>query len=56
VRLPGVRKVAEVGELLDLAFDADTAAWQLDSHGEWTVNGGSVHLQEELIRRQRRHR
>ncbi len=31
VRLPGVRKVAEVGALLDLAFDADTSAWELDA-------------------------
>lgn len=56
VRLPGVRKVAEVGALLDLAFDADTSAWELDQHGEWTLNGGSVHLQEALIARQRRRR
>lgn len=56
VRLPGVRKVAEVGALLDLAFDADTSAWELDAHGEWTRNNGSVHLQEALIARQRRHR
>jgi polyphosphate kinase len=56
VRLPGVRKVAEVGALLDLAFDPDTSAWELDSAGTWTLNGGSVHLQETLIARQRRRR
>lgn len=56
VRLPGVRKVAEVGALLDLAFDADTSAWELDAGGTWTLNGGSVHLQETLIARQRRRR
>ncbi len=56
VRLPGVRKVAEVGALLDLAFDADTSAWELDASGEWTLNEGSRHLQEDLITRQRRRR
>ncbi len=56
VRLPGVRKVAEVGALLDLAFDADTSAWELDASGEWTLNEGSRHLQEDLIARQRRRR
>lgn len=56
VRLPGVRKVAEVGALLDLAFDADTSAWELDASGEWTLNTGSRHLQEDLIARQRRRR
>ncbi|KRF03072.1 polyphosphate kinase [Nocardioides sp. Soil777] len=56
VRLPGVRKVAEVGALLDLAFDADTSAWELDATGEWTLNEGSRHLQEDLITRQRRRR
>ena len=56
VRLPGVRKVAEVSALLDLAFDADTSAWELDADGEWRLNAGSTHLQEALIRRQRRGR
>jgi polyphosphate kinase len=45
-----------VGALLDLAFDADTSAWELDAGGTWTLNGGSVHLQETLIARQRRRR
>jgi polyphosphate kinase len=56
VRLPGVRKVAEVGALLDLAFDSDTSAWELEASGDWALNNGAVHLQEVLIARQRRHR
>ena len=41
VRLPGDDElVAEVGELLDLAFAHDTAAWELRSDGEWVRNGG----------------
>ena len=32
------------------------SAWVLDSDGEWNRNGGSVHLQEALIERQRRRR
>ncbi len=48
--------VAEVGELLDLAFADDTMAWLLDAEGDWKRNGGEVHLQEELIERQKRRR
>jgi polyphosphate kinase len=56
VRLPGGDNVAAVGALLDLAFDDDTNAWLLGSDGNWTRNGGTVHLQEALIERQRRRR
>ena len=56
VRLPDPSSRAEVGALLDLAFDPDTSAWVLDAEGTWTRNGGSRHLQEELIERQRRRR
>jgi polyphosphate kinase len=56
VRLPGEDNVGAVKKLLDLAFDADTSAWELDSDGRWTLNGGTVHLQESLIEAQRRRR
>ena len=56
VRLPDADSVAEVGQLLDLAFAEDTTAWLLDSDGGWKRNGGEVHLQEELIERQKRRR
>jgi polyphosphate kinase len=56
VRLPDAGSVAEVGELLDLAFAEDTTAWLLDSDGGWKRNSGEVHLQEELIERQKRRR
>ena len=56
VRLPDAGSVAEVGELLDLAFADDTMAWLLDAEGDWKRNGGEVHLQEELIERQKRRR
>ena len=56
VRLPDPDSVVEVGELLDLAFADDTTAWVLDAEGGWKRNGGEVHLQEELIERQKRRR
>ncbi len=56
VRLPDAGSVEEVGELLDLAFDEQTSAWVLDPDGTWHRNAGEVHLQEELIERQRRRR
>jgi polyphosphate kinase len=56
VRLPGEGNVESIAELLDLAFDAGTRAWQLDRHGGWTRNQGEVHLQEALIERQRTRR
>lgn len=56
VRLPGEANTESIAGLLDLAFDANTSAWELDSHGTWTRNEGGVHLQEALIERQRRRR
>ena len=56
VRLPEAGLVEVVGELLDLSFDADTAAWELRSNGDWVHNGGRVQYQETLIERQRRRR
>jgi len=56
VRLPGEANIESIAGLLDLAFDANTRAWDLDSHGTWTRNEGGVHLQEVLIERQRRRR
>ena len=55
VRLPGEAAVRQVGELLDLAFDPSTAAWDLQPDGEWTRLGttpdgfAKVDLQEALI-------
>ncbi len=56
VRLPGEAQVAKVRDLMDLAFAPDTSAWELDGHGAWTHNGGTVDLQAELIAAQRRKR
>jgi len=56
VRLPGEANGEAVVRLLDLAFDPDTSAWELGSDGRWTRNEGTVHLQEEMIARQRRRR
>jgi polyphosphate kinase len=56
VRLPSAELIDQVGSLLDLAFDADTGAWVLDSDGAWTHNGGPAHLQEILIEQERRRR
>ncbi len=56
VRLPGEANRQAVVRLLDLAFDPDTSAWELGSDGRWTRNEGTVHLQEEMIARQRRRR
>ncbi len=56
VRLPGEESNAAIVGLLDLAFDDDTFAWELEPDGTWTPNGGSVHLHERLIERQRRRR
>jgi polyphosphate kinase len=54
VRLPGEESVNSIRELLDLAFDRDTNAWELHRDGAWVRNQGSVHLQERLIELQRR--
>ncbi len=61
VRLPTDALVEEIGDLLDLAFAADTAAWTLGSDGDWRRTpgpdvGDPVHLQEFLIDRQRKRR
>jgi polyphosphate kinase len=59
VRLPAEPEVAEVGALLDLAFDENTAGWELSSDGDWTAHtspDGSplVNMQEVLIARHQR--
>ena len=56
VRLPEAELVEVVGEMLDLAFDPDTAAWELRSDGDWVHNAGTVQYQETLIERQRTRR
>jgi polyphosphate kinase len=56
VRLPNPDNVAEIRDLLDLAFDPDTSAWTLDAQGEWTRNQGTTDMQTALIERQRRRR
>ena len=56
VHLPAGPTTETVHELLELAFEADTDAWQLGPDGDWTRNGGAVHLQETLIERQRKRR
>ena len=53
VRLPDGDNVREIDHLLDLAFAPDTAAWGLESSGEWRRNEGSADLQAALIERQR---
>jgi polyphosphate kinase len=56
VRLPEQQLVDEVSEMLDLAFDAETFAWELRSDGDWVQNGGRTAYQEALIERHRRRR
>jgi polyphosphate kinase len=56
VQVPSEENVAQVGSVLDLAFAPTTYAWHLTTDGEWVTNGGSDHLQEMLIERQRRPR
>jgi polyphosphate kinase len=56
VELPAAGEVTQMEQLLDLAFDPDTAAWELNPSGEWTRTSGGVDLQEALIGRHRRHR
>jgi polyphosphate kinase len=38
VQLPGPRQLAEVGRILDLAFDEGTASWWLQPSGEWVLH------------------
>jgi polyphosphate kinase len=56
VRMPSPDLVGLIDDLLTLSFDADTSAWILGPDGEWSRNSGTIHLQEELIARQRRQR
>jgi polyphosphate kinase len=62
VRLPGAPQVEEVGRVLDLAFDAGTASWWLESTGAWerrhlSEDGEPLReLQETLITAARRRR
>ena len=44
------------GKVLIVFGDDDTNAWLLGSDGEWVRNHGGLHLQEELIERQRKRR
>lgn len=53
VRMPGASTLGPVRDLLDLAFDADTRAWELGPDGTWTRNAGQVDLQTTLIEQQR---
>jgi polyphosphate kinase len=60
VQLPGEAQVAEVGSLLDLAFDEGTASWWLQPSGQWErrafdAEGAPLRdLQEVLIQSRRR--
>jgi polyphosphate kinase len=56
VRLRDEHVIDEVRALLDLALDADTTAWDLDSEGAWHLHSGARHLHDELVRQQRRRR
>jgi polyphosphate kinase len=62
VELPGERQVAEVGRLLDLAFDDGTASWWLEPSGEWVRHAWDESeaplrdMQEALIAAKRRRR
>src|SRR3546814_2406085 len=54
VKLPTEDLVAEVGHILDKAFDADTMAWELGPDAQWTRTDGTRHLHDMLIARHRR--
>jgi polyphosphate kinase len=56
VQLPSEENVAQISDLLDLAFADSTYAWELGPEGVWAPNAGTDHLQEVLIERQRRPR
>jgi polyphosphate kinase len=62
VRLPDAGLVDKVGQVLDKAFDAHTAAWELATDGTWHAakspdDAPLVDLQNSLVRnRNRRHR
>ena len=59
VRLPHADLVAEVGHVLDKAFDPGTAAWNLEPDGSWTAPHSLTDeplsdLQSSLVRRRNR--
>jgi polyphosphate kinase len=61
VKLPSADLVTEVGQVLDRAFDVDTAAWDLGSDGTWVATeptGGEplVNLQDALVAAHHRRR
>ena len=61
VELPAESEVAQMGALLDLAFDDHTAAWELDASGGWSrtvsADGAPMRdLQETLVGIHRRRR
>jgi polyphosphate kinase len=62
VSLPGPAQIAEVGRILDLAFDVGTATWWLEPSGEWVrhhldADGKPLRdMQEALIATKRRRR
>jgi polyphosphate kinase len=56
VQVPSTENVAQVADLLDLAFAPTTYAWELGPDGDWAPNQGTDQLQEVLIERQRRPR
>ncbi|MGI8523561.1 MAG: RNA degradosome polyphosphate kinase [Nocardioides sp.] len=56
VNIPDTENVDQIGRLLDLAFDPETFAWELQPDGLWRRNQGEHHLQEALIELQRRPR
>jgi polyphosphate kinase len=55
-KLPNRELVDEVGSIIELAFDAETSAWELAGDGGWARTSGTVDVQEVLIERQRRRR
>ncbi|MDT0202544.1 RNA degradosome polyphosphate kinase [Nocardioides sp. AE5] len=54
VRLPSEELVQQVADVLDMAWDPATDAWELGPDGCWTRNRGSQHLHEMLIEAHRR--
>ncbi|MDP3967000.1 MAG: RNA degradosome polyphosphate kinase [Nocardioides sp.] len=52
VPMPSEQLVADVGDVLDLAFAPDAAVWELDAHGDWRRTGGKD-VQETLIQQHR---
>jgi polyphosphate kinase len=56
VQVPSEANAAQIADLLDVAFADSTYAWELGPDGDWGPNGGTDHLQEVLIERQRRPR